>query len=333
MVDVKNNSEVLTDAEAELYDRQIRLWGLDSQKRLRAARILLVGLNGFGAEVAKNIILAGVKSVTFLDHKNVSEADTCSQFLVSKTDIGKNRAEASLERAKKLNPMVEIVAEPADIDSKSVTFYSDFDVVCATECTISQLIKINTACRDHAIKFFCGDVWGTFGYTFADLGVHEFVEDVVQTKKKPRTDIGESANLKEKIESSTNAVKRTEIFVPFEQILNEKNIPKDSEMYYLMQIMLNYREIYGKDPLPTERDSQNLVDEALAVISENNLDESIKNLIKGDLYAQISPVCAIVGGVMGQEIIKAVSQKEAPHNNLFLFDPDTHCGKILRLGH
>lgn len=130
--------------------------------------------------------------------------------------------------------------------------------------------------------------------------------------------------------------------------------------------MLNYREIYGKDPLPTERDSQNLVDEALAVISDNNLDESIKNLIKwvkikkltkiyysqlwkliflvsfltilfvsrrGDLYAQISPVCAIVGGVMGQEIIKAVSQKEAPHNNLFLFDPDTHCGKILRLGH
>lgn len=333
MVDVKNHSEMLTDAEAELYDRQIRLWGLDSQKRLRAARILMIGLNGFGAEVAKNIILAGVKSVTFLDHKNVSEADACSQFLANKSDIGKNRAVASLERAQKLNPMVEITADPADIDSKSVTFYGDFDVVFATECTISQLIKINTACRDHAIKFFCGDVWGTFGYTFADLGVHQFVEDVVQTKKKPRQEGGEPANLNDNFESLVNTIKRTEIFVPFEQILNEKNIPKDSEMYYLMQIMLNYREIYGKDPLPTERDSQNLIDEAMAVISENNLDESIKNLIKGDLYAQISPVCAILGGVMGQEIIKAVSQKEAPHNNLFLFDPDTHCGKILRLGH
>lgn len=32
MVDQKDNSE-LTDAEAELYDRQIRLWGLESQKR------------------------------------------------------------------------------------------------------------------------------------------------------------------------------------------------------------------------------------------------------------------------------------------------------------
>ena len=33
MVDDKNNSDMLTDAEAELYDRQIRLWGLESQKR------------------------------------------------------------------------------------------------------------------------------------------------------------------------------------------------------------------------------------------------------------------------------------------------------------
>lgn len=54
---------------------------------------------------------------------------------------------------------------------------------------------------------------------------------------------------------------------------------------------------------------------------------------RSDLYAQISPVCAIVGGVMSQEIIKAVSQKGTPHNNLFVFNPDTLCGKILKLGH
>lgn len=33
MVEDKKNNEELTDAEAELYDRQIRLWGLESQKR------------------------------------------------------------------------------------------------------------------------------------------------------------------------------------------------------------------------------------------------------------------------------------------------------------
>lgn len=33
MADNTNGTEMLTDAEAELYDRQIRLWGLESQKR------------------------------------------------------------------------------------------------------------------------------------------------------------------------------------------------------------------------------------------------------------------------------------------------------------
>lgn len=58
--------------------------------RLRAAKVLLIGLDGFGAETAKNIILAGVNSVTFLDHRNVTELDRCSQFFVPKEDIGKN---------------------------------------------------------------------------------------------------------------------------------------------------------------------------------------------------------------------------------------------------
>ena len=39
--------------------------------RLRAARVLLVGVSGLGAEVAKNIVLSGIKSLTLLDHKKV----------------------------------------------------------------------------------------------------------------------------------------------------------------------------------------------------------------------------------------------------------------------
>jgi len=58
--------------------------------RLRAAKVLLIGLDGLGAEIAKNIILAGVNTVTFLDHRNVTELDRCSQFFIPKEDIGKN---------------------------------------------------------------------------------------------------------------------------------------------------------------------------------------------------------------------------------------------------
>ncbi|XP_015609625.1 SUMO-activating enzyme subunit 1 [Cephus cinctus] len=331
MVDQRDDIIELTDAEAELYDRQIRLWGLESQKRLRSANILLAGLNGFIAEVAKNIILAGVKSVTFLDHRDLRIEDTCSQFLAPKTQLGKNRAEASLQKAQNLNPMVVVSADTEKIDDKPDSFFKNFDVVCVSECTITQIQRINAACRKYNVKFFVGDVWGSFGYTFADLGTHEFVEDVVQSKKMQVSEGGEPGG-KGKFENIVTTVKRTIKFTPFDNILNAQKLPKESETYYLLRIMLNYREKYGTDPLPSERDNENLKNEVTAIIEKYNLCDSINNLVTGDLYAQISPVCAIVGGVMGQEIIKTVSQKEAPHNNLFLFNPDTMCGKILNLG-
>lgn len=81
----------------------------ESQKPLRAASILLIKLNGYTAEVAKSIILAGVKFVTFLDHQDATAQDLCAQFLIPKDQIGNNRAEASLQRAQELNLMVEII--------------------------------------------------------------------------------------------------------------------------------------------------------------------------------------------------------------------------------
>lgn len=173
---VENNGIELTEQEAELYDRQIRLWGLESQKRIRAARILICGLNGLGAEVAKNIILSGVKSVTLLDHNLVTEIDFCSQFLAPQSSLGQNRAEASLIRAQALNPMVEIVIDKEDVSKKSDEFFIRFDVVVVIGASTSTLVRIDNACRLKGVKFFSGDVWGMHGYTFADLQEHEFVE-------------------------------------------------------------------------------------------------------------------------------------------------------------
>ncbi|XP_011160662.1 SUMO-activating enzyme subunit 1 [Solenopsis invicta] len=333
MLDHKQTEE-LTDHEAELYDRQLRLWGLDSQKRLRAAKVLLIGLDGFGAEIAKNIILAGVNSVTFLDHRNVTELDRCSQFFVPKEDIGKNRAEASLPRAQNLNPMVNINADTSKVDDKPDEYFGQFNIVCAMHCTIPQLKRINRACRKQKVKFFAGDVWGALGYVFIDLQEHEYVEDVSRTNKVTVSEGGDSMG-KEKIETIIVNKKCTDIFVPFEFILNvpKTSLVRDEEIYYMMLILLNYREKYGEDPLPSDRGCENLKNEAAAIIKKYELGDKIDCLMESDLYAQLSPVCSIVGGVMAQEIIKAASQKHAPLNNLFTFNPNTLCGAILKLGY
>lgn len=84
MVEKEEAGGGISEEEAAQYDRQIRLWGLEAQKRLRASRVLLVGMKGLGAEIAKNLILAGVKGLTMLDHEQVSSAATSSlSFAVS----------------------------------------------------------------------------------------------------------------------------------------------------------------------------------------------------------------------------------------------------------
>lgn len=157
---------------------------IDSQKiefnsllnRLRSSKILLAGLNGLGAEIAKNIILSGVKQVTFLDSSKVQDTDFCSQFFLSRSSIGENRADASLIRAQALNPMVEIKVDKSKLSEKSDDFFHDFDVVCILEAPLEELIRIDKICREQKIKFFAADLWGMFGFSFADLQVHEFVE-------------------------------------------------------------------------------------------------------------------------------------------------------------
>ena len=49
--------------------------------RLRGARVLMVGLRGLAAEVSKNVVLAGVKSLTVLDSRPLSAEDTAARFL------------------------------------------------------------------------------------------------------------------------------------------------------------------------------------------------------------------------------------------------------------
>ncbi|XP_006805242.1 SUMO-activating enzyme subunit 1-like [Neolamprologus brichardi] len=129
---IEKEDPVISEEEAAQYDRQIRLWGLDAQKRLRGSRVLLAGLGGLGAEVAKNLILAGVKGLTLLDHEQVSEESCRAQFLVPVTAQGQNRAKASLERAQNLNPMVKVHADPDRIEDKPNDFFLQFDAVSLT---------------------------------------------------------------------------------------------------------------------------------------------------------------------------------------------------------
>ena len=58
--------------------------------RIRSANILLLSIRALANEIAKNLVLAGIHSITLVDHELVTEEDLGSQFLVTDTDIGQN---------------------------------------------------------------------------------------------------------------------------------------------------------------------------------------------------------------------------------------------------
>lgn len=58
--------------------------------RLRSANILLITMKSLANEVAKNLVLAGIGSLTVLDHESVTEEDLGAQFFVYEEQIGQN---------------------------------------------------------------------------------------------------------------------------------------------------------------------------------------------------------------------------------------------------
>ena len=84
------DDEGLTHGEAALYDRQLRLWGVDAQKRLKNSRVIIVGATPLTGEVAKNLILAGVNRVMIIEHEEVNQNDVSSSFFASENLLGKN---------------------------------------------------------------------------------------------------------------------------------------------------------------------------------------------------------------------------------------------------
>ena len=66
-------NEKVTEQEVTQYDRQIRLWGLEAQQRLRNAKIMVFGLGALGGEITKNLVLAGIGEINVCDSDKVDE--------------------------------------------------------------------------------------------------------------------------------------------------------------------------------------------------------------------------------------------------------------------
>uniref|UniRef100_G3MLR2 THIF-type NAD/FAD binding fold domain-containing protein n=1 Tax=Amblyomma maculatum TaxID=34609 RepID=G3MLR2_AMBMU len=340
MGEVKVAAPELSEEEASLYDRQIRLWGLESQKRLRAVRVLLAGLNGLGAEVAKNLVLAGIKSITLLDHKNVTAEDFSSQFMIARSDVGKNRAHSSKAYTKNLNPMVEVEADDDDLLNKDAEYFRKFDIVCCTaSLSTESLTKVNNQCRSLGVKFYCGHVWGLFGYFFSDLIQHSYAQELPTLPGAKGSKAGPSLAKRPKLDDHTSAVVQKMMSgVPLSRALQVKAGKagtgldrKTSPLFFMVHVLLRFFDKHQIDACESDREEllklRDQVTSDLAIDKERLPDRLFDTIAK-----EMCATCAVVGGVLAQDIIKVASCKDTPLKNFFLFDGIECCGLQENIG-
>jgi ubiquitin-activating enzyme E1 len=138
--------------------------------------VLIVGLRGLGVETAKNLILAGPRSVTLYDPTTVCWGDLSSNFYCREEDVGKKtRAAASFTKLQELNPYVKVSV----VDSLSLEDHGAYHVVCYTELlsNIDNLYEVNEFCRSRNIGFVLTTTFGPSGFTFLDYGNEFTVTD------------------------------------------------------------------------------------------------------------------------------------------------------------
>ncbi|ESO13134.1 hypothetical protein HELRODRAFT_184875 [Helobdella robusta] len=337
----------ISEDEAKIYDRQIRLWGLEAQKRLRSARVLVIGLGGLGAEIAKNIILAGVDLVTFLDDKKVEDKDFKSQFFIRREHLGNNRAASSVPNAQNLNPMVRVSANEESISEKSADFFKNYDVICLTDSDWSVAQKLDLICSRHGIKLFIGGVFGFYGYMLSDLGKHEYAVDIPQktSPKNKTTRDGEPETKRMKIdENESKTVKKVADFLPLDKVFsfdwsdgkNAARLKKTPTGYFLCKVITEFLARNDRTPSLTSKisDKQELLSIRKQLLDGWKLDERYlpTDYFEECYYGELSATCAVVGGIVGQEVIKVVSKRDAPHNNFFFFDGVQGCGLVDKIG-
>jgi ubiquitin-activating enzyme E1 len=166
-----------SDIDEDLHSRQLAVYGRETMRRLFASNVLVSGLQGLGAEIAKNLILAGVKSVTLHDEGVVELWDLSSNFVFTKDDVGKNRALASIQKLQELNNAVFISTLSAPLTKEQL---SNFQAVVFTDISLEKAIEFDDYCHSHKppISFIKTEVRGLFGSVFCDFGPEFTVVDV-----------------------------------------------------------------------------------------------------------------------------------------------------------
>ncbi len=147
---VKRERKVLSDAELLRYARQIMLPGFDiaAQEKLKAARVLVVGMGGIGCPLAMYLAAAGVGELLLADFDRIEASNLQRQLLYAEADLGRRKAEVAAEKLALLNPLVALRPVSTALDADTLPpLLAGVDLVIDGCDNFATRSAVNAACR------------------------------------------------------------------------------------------------------------------------------------------------------------------------------------------
>jgi adenylyltransferase/sulfurtransferase len=135
--------------EVRRYSRHLIIpdVGMAGQKRLKNAKVLVVGAGGLGSPALMYLAAAGVGTLGIIDFDVVDESNLQRQIIHGQSDVGRSKAESARNTVREINPFVEVVLHEERLDSSNaMEIFRPYDLILDGTDNFATRYLVNDAC-------------------------------------------------------------------------------------------------------------------------------------------------------------------------------------------
>jgi len=139
----------LSQEEILRYSRHLIIpeVGVEGQRRLKDARVLMVGAGGLGSPIGLYLAAAGVGRLGIVEFDVVDETNLQRQILHGTKDVGRKKVDSARDRIRDANPHVEVVAHETRLTSENaLEIVREYDLVVDGTDNFATRYLVNDAC-------------------------------------------------------------------------------------------------------------------------------------------------------------------------------------------
>ena len=158
---VEPAAELTTD-EVRRYSRHLIIpdVGMAGQKRLKNAKVLVIGAGGLGSPALLYLAAAGVGTLGIAEFDEVDESNLQRQVIHGMSDIGRPKAESARESIAEVNPYVEVVVHPERLDNDNVLqVFEGYDLIVDGTDNFATRYMVNDAAYFLKIPYVWGSIY------------------------------------------------------------------------------------------------------------------------------------------------------------------------------